>query len=55
MTHRHLAALTYDVRCLNHAAHVILSSEMMIRQLDGGESSRIPAEWPASTGACSTR
>jgi alpha,alpha-trehalose phosphorylase len=36
MTHRHLAVLTYDVRCLNHAAHVILSSEMMVRQLDGG-------------------
>jgi len=35
MTHRHLAVLIYDVRCLNHAAHVILSSEMMIRHLDG--------------------
>jgi alpha,alpha-trehalose phosphorylase len=35
MTQRHLAVLTYDVRCLNHAAHIILSSEMMTRQLDG--------------------
>jgi alpha,alpha-trehalose phosphorylase len=35
MVHRHLALLTYDVRCLNQTAHVILSSEMMTRQLDG--------------------
>jgi alpha,alpha-trehalose phosphorylase len=35
MMHRHLALMTYDVRCLNHAAYVILSSEMMTRQLDG--------------------
>jgi alpha,alpha-trehalose phosphorylase len=35
ITHRHLALLTYDVRCLNHTAHVILSSEMMTRELDG--------------------
>ena len=35
MTHRHLALLTYDVRCLNHTANVILSSEMMTRHLDG--------------------
>ena len=35
MTHRHLALLTYDVRCLNHTAHIILSSEMMTRHLDG--------------------
>jgi alpha,alpha-trehalose phosphorylase len=34
MTHRHLALLTYDVRCLNHTAHIILSSEMMTRQID---------------------
>ena len=38
MTHRHLAVLTYNVRCVNDAAHVILSSEMMTRQLgDEGE------------------
>ena len=35
MTHRHLALLTYDVRCLNHTADIILSSEMMTRHLDG--------------------
>ena len=35
MTHRHLALLTYDVRCLNHTANIILSSEMMTRHLDG--------------------
>jgi alpha,alpha-trehalose phosphorylase len=40
MTHRHLALLTYDVRCLNDTAHIILSSEMMIRHLAGeGEQS----------------
>jgi alpha,alpha-trehalose phosphorylase len=36
MTHRHLALLTYDVRCLNHTAHITLSSEMMTRRFDGG-------------------
>ena len=35
MTHRHLALLTYDVRCLNQTAHITLSSEMMTRHLDG--------------------
>jgi alpha,alpha-trehalose phosphorylase len=33
MTHRHLALLTYEVRCLNDTAHVILSSEMMTREV----------------------
>jgi alpha,alpha-trehalose phosphorylase len=35
MTHRHLAVLTYDVRCVNDTAHITLSSEMMTRRLDG--------------------
>ena len=37
MVHRHLALLTYEVRCLNRAAHVTLSSEMMTRK---GEQAR---------------
>ncbi len=35
MTHRHLALLSYDVRCLNQTAHITLSSEMITRHLDG--------------------
>ncbi len=35
MTHRHLALLTYEVRCLNDTAHVLLSSEMTTRRLGG--------------------
>jgi alpha,alpha-trehalose phosphorylase len=42
MTHRHLAVLTYDVRCLDHAAHIILSSEMMIRKADSAEEHTDP-------------
>ena len=36
MVHRHLALLTYEVRCLNRAAHVTLSSEMMTRRIHQG-------------------
>ena len=35
MTHRHLAVLTYDVRCVNDTAQITLSSEMMTRRLVG--------------------
>jgi alpha,alpha-trehalose phosphorylase len=35
MTYRHLALLTYEVRCLNDRAQIILSSEMISRRLDG--------------------
>jgi alpha,alpha-trehalose phosphorylase len=42
MTHRHLALLTYDVRCLNHTAHITLSSEMMTRRLGGEEDKLDP-------------
>ena len=35
MVHRHLALLSYDVRCLDHGAHLTLSSEMLTRHLDG--------------------
>jgi len=34
MVHRHLALLTYDVRCLDQTAHLTLSSEMLTRHLD---------------------
>lgn len=45
IVHRHLALLTYDVRCLNHTAHITLSSEMMTRRLgqDKGSDPRTTA------------
>jgi alpha,alpha-trehalose phosphorylase len=42
MVHRHLALLTYDVRCLDHTAHLTLSSEMLTRHLDGEGSEPDP-------------
>ena len=41
IVHRHLALLTYDVRCLNGTAHITLSSEMMTRRL-GNETGSDP-------------
>jgi len=32
MVHRHLVLIDYEVRCENHTAHLILSSEMMTRR-----------------------
>ena len=56
MVHRHLALLTYEVRCLDHTAHLMLSSEMLTRHLRRRGRGGRPAQGRrASTVACSTR